>query len=95
MLSPEEDLGNRSRLSASLWKRDPLLAPAWPGSTAWEPPWEAGDRVVSSYITRGEIFSISPGRASFPAAAAAGRGAPSGLAVPGQGGDAAIWSGLA
>lgn len=61
----------------------------------WEPPWEARDRAESGYITRQEIFSISPGGASFPVAAAAGRGALSGLAVPGQGSDAAIWSGLA
>lgn len=60
-----------------------------------EPPWGARDRVASGYITCGEIFSISPGSASFSEAAMAGRGAPSGLAVPGQGSDAAIPSGLA
>lgn len=60
-----------------------------------EPPWEARDREVSSYITHRRIFSISLGSASFPEAAATGRGALSGLAVPGQGSDAPIWSGLA
>ena len=62
---------------------------------AGEPPWGARDRVVSSYITCREIFSIGPGSANFPEAATAGRGALSGPAVPGQGSDAVIWSGLA
>lgn len=73
----------------------PAQGPLFPLGSGWEPPWGARDRAVSSYITRREIFSIGPGGASFPAATTAGRGALSGLAVPGQGRDAAIWSRLA